>query len=376
MPVRKCLTWAAVTLLVSATVTAQQAQAASRAESPALLASSTSSAVPALNAAPSVAGAFGALRPARVLDTRYGIGAVKAPVPSGATRTVKVTGVGGVPAAGVSAVVVNVTAVSATRPGYLTGWASGTTRPRTSIINFPVAQPIANEVVLPVGVDGKIALYNGSAGTVQLVADLAGYYRSGAPTTGGAFGVLRPARVLDTRYGIGAVKAPVPSGGTLAVKVTGVGGVPATGVSAVVVNVTATAATKSGWLAGWASGAARPGTSIINFPTGQAIANEVVLPVGADGKIALYNGGPGTVQVVADLAGYHRSGAPSLPGAFGVVPPIRVLDTRLDTGADQGRPLQAGATLAVKITGGGVVPTAGVSAVVVNVITLSATKPG
>ena len=323
-----------------------------------------------------MAGAFGVLASTRVLDTRSGIGAAKAPVASGATRAVKVTGVGGVPATGVSAVVVNVVATAATKPGYLTGWASGTTRPRTSILNFAVAQPIANEVVIPVGADGKIALYNGAPGAVHLVADLAGYYRSGTPSTAGAFGVLRSTRVLDTRYGIGAAKTPVASGATLTVKVTGVGGVPAAGVSAVVVNVVAVSATRSGWLTGWASGATRPDTSIINFPTGQAIANEVVLPVGADGKIALYDGGPGAVQVVADLAGYYRSGAPSVPGAFGVVRPIRVLDTRLDSGADQGRPLRAGATLAVQVAGFHGVPTAGVSAVVVNVVTTAATKPG
>lgn len=33
-------------------------------------------------------------------------------------------------------------------------------------------------VVVPVGTGGKIALYNGSAGTVQLVADVWGWYSS------------------------------------------------------------------------------------------------------------------------------------------------------------------------------------------------------
>jgi hypothetical protein len=375
MLARICLSRIAVTLLVSVTgVTAQQAQAAGRDESPALRAP-RSPALTALSDAPTVAGAFGSLHSTRVLDTRYGIGAVKAPVPSGATLAVKVTGVGGVPATGVSAVVVNLTAVAATKPGYLTGWASGTPRPRTSIINFAAAQAIANEVVLPVGADGKIALYNGSPGTVHVVADLAGYYRGGAPSTAGAFGALRPARVLDTRTGMGAAKAPLASGATLKVKVTGIGGVPATGVSAVVVNFIAVSATKPGYLTGWDDGD-RPPTSILNFGIGQAIANEVVLPVSYEGKIALYNGAPGTVQVVADVAGYYRSGAPSVAGAFGGVRvPSRVLDTRVGTGAAKA-PLASGATLAVKVTGVGGVPATGVSAVVVNVTAVSATKPG
>ncbi|HEX8092567.1 hypothetical protein [Jatrophihabitans sp.] len=322
-----------------------------------------------------MAGAFGVVPSTRVLDTRSGIGAAKAPLPAGATRAVKVTGVGGVPAAGVSAVLVNVVAVSATKPGYLTGWASGTTRPRTSIINFPAIRAIANEVVLPVGGDGKIAFYNGAPGAVQVVADLAGYYRSGTPSAAGTFGVLRSARVLDTRSGIGAAKAPLPAGATRAVKVTGVGGVPAAGVSAVLVNVVAVSAAKPGYLTGWANESEQPGTSIINFGVGQAIANEVVLRVGVDGKIALYNGSAGTVQVVADVAGYYRSGAPSAAGAFGSLPSTRVLDTRSGTGAAEA-PLASGATLAVKVAGVGGVPPGGVSAVLVNIITVSATQPG
>jgi len=378
MAARTCLSWVAVTLLVSVTAMIPlQAQATSRGTSSALLAP-RSPALTALNDAPSAAGAFGSLPSTRVLDTRYGIGAAKAPVASGATRAVKVTGVGGVPATGVSAVVVNVVATAATKPGYLTGWASGTPRPGTSILNFGAGPAIANEVVLPVGADGKIALYNGAPGTVQLVVDLAGWYRAGAPSAAGAFGALRSTRVLDTRYGIGAAKAPLPASATRTVKVTGVGGVPATGVSAVVVNVTAVSATKPGYLTGWASGTGRPRTSILNFATSQTIANEVVIPVGAGGKIALYNGSPGTVHLVADLAGYYRSGLPSTTGAFGVLGAYgstRVLDTRYGIGAATA-PVASGATLTLKVTSEAGMPSAGVSAVVVNVVAVSATKPG
>ena len=33
-----------------------------------------------------------------------------------------------------------------------------------------------NLAIAPVGAGGKVALYNGSAGTVHLIADLASYY--------------------------------------------------------------------------------------------------------------------------------------------------------------------------------------------------------
>src|SRR5665811_1961762 len=93
-----------------------------------------------------------------------------------------------------------------------------------------------------VGANGKVALYNGSAGTVQLVADVSGYYLAGSPTVEGTFGSLTATRVLDTRTGLGAPKAAVAAGGTVHLQVAGMGGVPSSGVSAVMLNVTVTAA--------------------------------------------------------------------------------------------------------------------------------------
>ena len=120
--------------------------------------------------------------------------------------------------------------------------------------------------------------------------------------------MVTPSRVIDTRSGIGTSARAVPAGGTISVKVTGVAGVPATGVSAVVINLVALSATRSGYITGYADGTSRPHASIINFSAGQTIDNEVVVPVGTDGKIALFNGAPSTVQLIGDLAGYYTSG--------------------------------------------------------------------
>jgi hypothetical protein len=35
------------------------------------------------------------------------------------------------------------------------------------------------------------------------------------------------------------------------------------------------------------------------------VPNLVVVPVGSDGKVALYNGAPEGVQLIADIAGYY-----------------------------------------------------------------------
>ena len=48
----------------------------------------------------------------------------------------------------------------------------------------------------------------------------------------------------------------------------------------------------------------RPGVSNLNYATGQTIANSAVVPVGANGKVLLYNNSTGTVQLIADEGGY------------------------------------------------------------------------
>ena len=314
-------------------------------------------------------GGFTSVAPTRVLDTRMGVGATRAAVASGATVTAKVTGVGAVPASGVSAVVVTLVATDSSAAGYLTGYASGGTRPSTSSVNFDAGDTVSNLAVLPVGTDGRIALYNGSPGSTHIVADVAGYFASGTPGAAG-FGSVAPARVLDTRTALGAPNAPVPAGGTVTLRVLGTGGVPSSGVAAVVVNLTVTEAEQSGYVTGYPSGAGRPLASSVNFDAGRTAANLAVLPVGGDGRIALYNGAPGAAEFVADVSGYFMSGTPTV-GGFGAVVPTRVLDTRLGQGASRAM-VSGGSTLAVKVTGTAGVPSSGVASVVVN---LTVTEP-
>jgi hypothetical protein len=132
--------------------------------------------------------------------------------------------------------------------------------------------------------------------------------QTGGTSTGPGTGFLplAPARVLDTRIGVGAPVGPVAARDTVHLAVAGVGGVPATGVSAVVLTVTATAPTAPGFLTAYANtAAARPTVSNLNFTPGQTVANLVVVPIGSDGKVALYNGSGGTTHLVADVSGYY-----------------------------------------------------------------------
>jgi hypothetical protein len=332
-----------------------------------------SAAVPLVAEAVTTPGGFSSLWPSRLLDTRSGLGASKAAVAAGGTLALQVTGRSGVPARGVSAVVLNVTVTAPATAGYLTVYGNGSARPGVSNLNFVKGQTVPNLVVAQVGTNGKVALYNGSGGTVQLIADVSGYYLAGMPSLAGAFGSLVPSRLLDTRSGLGAAKASVGPDRTVHLQVTGRGGVPASGVSAVVLNVTVTAPATAGYLTVYGDGSTRPGASNLNFVKAQTVPSLVVAPVGSNGKVALYNGSGGTVQLVADGSGYFLAGTPSEAGTFGSLAPTRLLDTRSGVGAPKAL-VYSGDTLHLQVTGRGGVQASGVSAVVLNVtVTVPAT---
>ena len=87
------------------------------------------------------------------------------------------TGVGGVPATGVTAVVLNVTAVGASAGTYVTAWPTGEAQPLASNLNLPPGDTRPNLVIVKVGPGGKVSFYN-DAGTVDLIADIAGWVGS------------------------------------------------------------------------------------------------------------------------------------------------------------------------------------------------------
>ncbi len=298
--------------------------------------------------------------PVRLLDTRDGTGGYSAPVGPGATISLQVTGTDGVPATGVTAVVLNVTATGPTAGSDVIVYPDGQPRPGTSNLNFTRGETIPNLVVVPVGADGKVDFYN-LDGSVNLVADLAGYYTTSG--TGSSFVPAGPVRLLDTRDGTGGYSAPVGPGATISLQVTGTDGVPASGVTAVVLNVTATGPTAGSDVIVYPDGQPRPGTSNLNFTRGETIPNLVIVPVGADGKVDFYNL-DGSVNLLADLAGYYTTSGTG--SSFVPAGPVRLLDTRDGTGG-YSAPVGPGATISLQVTGTDGVPATGVTAVVLNV---------
>ena len=288
------------------------------------------------------------LTPSRILDTRAGPG----PIDAGATMDLQVTCAGGVPSTGVSAVILNVAVTGPTAASYLTVYPAGEPRPVAANLNYTAGQTVPNLVTAKLGAGGRLSLFN-AAGATHVIADVAGWFDDGTPTTGSRYHPLTPSRILDTRSA-----APLGPGATMAASVTGLGGVPSAGVSAVVMNVAVTGPTAASYLTVFPAGEAMPVAANLNYTAGQTVPNLVTAKVGAGGRVSLYNAA-GSTHVVMDVAGWY-DGTSAIGALYHSVTPSRILDTRSSAAVDT-------AVTDLQVSGRGGVPSAGAAAVVMNV---------
>jgi LPXTG-site transpeptidase (sortase) family protein len=320
-------------------------------------------------AAPAVATSkYVAINPARLLDTRSGVGAGVGKVGAGSTLSVAVAGFGGVPS-GATAVVLNVTATGTNGGGYVSVFPAGVATPTVSNLNADQSgQTLANLVTVPVGAGGKVSVFS-SVGT-HLIADVFGFYEAATLAKDGRFMPLAPTRAYDSRG-----RSRLAANGTLRVSLAK--WVPGDA-AAVVLNVTVDQPSDRGFITAWAAGTPQPGTSNLNidYPD-QTVANQVIVPVTASG-VDLYSSA--ATDVIVDLAGYFSG--PSAPsastGLFVPISPERLLDTRgngvLNPLGNGVRPLP-GWTVEMPVIGRAAIP-AGASAVAMNTTLVDAGRPG
>ena len=263
--------------------------------------------------------------PTRLLDTRHGTGTggVIGAVGSDQALTLKVAGVGPIPA-DATAVVLNITATDATATGHINAYAAGTTLPIPSNVNFVKNVNVANLAIVQIGTDGDIELYNGSPGTVDLVADTSGYF---APDQADGYASLTPYRLLDTRTTTGGHHAPLTGTDPVRLKVAGVGGVPS-GATAAELNLTVASPTVAGYVRAYPDGTTAPSVSNVNFNAGATVANAAIVPIGADGYIDIVLPTPGSVRMVVDVDGYFTTNTAQADSSYEPIAPERWLDTR------------------------------------------------
>jgi hypothetical protein len=350
-------------------------------------------------------GVYVPLVPTRICDTRAGnpsdlSGAASQcdgeTLDAGGTIDFDAAGSFGVPASNVTAVVLNVTEANASGSGFFTLFPTGAARPTASDLNFTENHAVPNLVEVGVGSSGQVSLYTPTR--ADAIVDLEGYVTTVTQDGAGLYDALPgPARICDTRGGdpsglsgaatqcnsdtaAGSADDLVGPADPLTLRVTGLGGVPATGVEAVVVNVTAVKGQGAGYVTAYPAGSSPPTASNVNFSAGQAVANRVIVPVNATtGQVTLYSST--LTDLIVDISGYYTTtggtGAEFTPEPA----PVRICDTRggdpsglqtpytqcnADTASGgQGNPVGAATSRALNSTGLGYVPS-GATAAVVN----------
>jgi hypothetical protein len=132
-----------------------------------------------------------------------------------------------------------------------------------------------------------------------------------------SYNAVAPTRLLDTRVPTGVTtKAPITSGGVVKLQIEGVGGVPASGVTAVTLNVTVTGTKGAGFISVSPDGVTPSSASSLNYTANETVANLVTVPVGSDGKVDLYVHN-NTTDLVADLEGYYTAAVAGAQGPAG-----------------------------------------------------------
>ena len=119
--------------------------------------------------------------PCRIVDTRNPDGPLGGPAIAAAgapDRLFTLAGTCGIPP-GAAAVVANLTVVGPTAPGFLLLYRGDGSVPGTSMINFAPGTTRTSDAVLRLSLDGSgtVKVNNASAGPLNLVVDVSGYFQ-------------------------------------------------------------------------------------------------------------------------------------------------------------------------------------------------------
>jgi outer membrane protein assembly factor BamB len=195
---------------------------------------------------------------------------------------------------------------------------------------------------------------------------------------GGTFHPLTPARLMDTRTGLGG-HAKRTAGSIANLTVVGQGGVPASGVAAVAVNVTVANAAGTGSVTAYPSGLVAPNTNTLSFISGRTVPGFAAVKVGTNGQIALKVLGA-TTDLIVDVQGWFSSPETTTDteGVLMPLTPSRLLDTRTGNGTATGSPLAipAQSAMTLQVSGRGGVPVSGASGVTVNATVVNPVQRG
>jgi len=283
-------------------------------------------------------------QPRTLYDTRSGAKhAATTAVP------VQALGVGGIPATGVSALLVRILVAAPTAATWISVYPDGTPRPGVSMLNAGPTESLSNTAVVKPGANGKIAVFN-AYGQTHVSVEVQGYFTT---STGAANGGLVPVtqrRALDTSKTGGVI----PAGGSRTLDLAAAG-VPV-GASAAFVTLTVpSSATAAGWFTAAPTGVAAGSDGVIHYENGMNSANGAVLPLTTDTRVTFTNKGTAAVHLLVDLMAYFTKTATAGAG-------VRPVTARL-----YGGPIPANGVVDVQVGGTNGLPTRGIAGAMLSI---------
>ena len=314
---------------------------------------------------------FTASVPRRVFNSTTGAGApgvcrVTAPRWSSDSRktVIKVAGVSGVPATGVRAVLVRVTALRGNSPAPVTIGASGGT-PGTAI-TIPTSKGAGSIMTaVPLGADGSLTVST-STGAVDVIVDVLGWYTNAetvqSPRPQGFPAITSSyAATARTVYASG----PIAKGSAKTLGFIGRAGLPKSTLRSVTVVASTYSATRTGRILVTLAN----GTPLASLPyaAGRTIGTTVVIPIADAGRIVLRNKGSVSARMRFDLVSFTAASGRTTRDTT-MVSPRTIHSTKASAGPRE--------ITVVKVAGVSGVPATNVRAVLVQVASSKSTVDG
>ena len=281
---------------------------------------------------------------------------------AGQPKRVKVTGRAGVPASGVLAAALEVTANGADGAGALLVQNPDTGQPSTPVVQFSRGRASTAMAAVKVNSGGEVVLTSSKNLTVRL--DAVGWFDefaflSGNPASGSQFHAVDAARLATTEKG-----DRLGPGQRITVQATGRSGIPAADVTAVAVSVTALRPAGRGRLVAHPDGNATS-TPVVSYSSG-AETQLAFVKVGNGGRFTLRAMERATHVRVVAVGYFQEPGDDIVTGQSSLIPAKTLLAARLGDGAAR----------EVKAAGVGRIPEIGVQSLLVTIAVSGAKRAG
>ncbi|MFI7704057.1 S8 family peptidase [Nonomuraea sp. NPDC049480] len=267
-------------------------------------------------------------------------------ISASSAMTVQVAGVAGLPAQGIRAIALNVSAKGEfLSTGAIAVHASDEQEPDGRALAYDTTRYASTMIITKVGADGKIKIVNRGTGPVRVTLDAHGHTLSQVATVvGGTYVPITPARVAD--------RTVIPAWGNHLLSIADMRGLPATGVAQVALTVILKSPS-TGTMRMYAAGDVYPAEANADYPAGIATQFYTIVKPGPDGRINVHNLGFDNVEISVDVTGYYSAGQRgSVVKAIRPAPAARALA------------IPAGGTKTLRFTG---LPASGVTAVALTV---------